>query len=115
MRAKAVVKYIRLSPQKCRLVVDQIRAQPVEKALDILKFSGKKAAAPVKKTLDSAIANAEHNDGADIDELWIDHAAVGQAPSLKRFRARAKGRGARIIKRGCHITVSVTDEPRAKR
>jgi large subunit ribosomal protein L22 len=115
MRAKSIAKYIRLSPQKCRLVVDQIRALPVDKALEILKFSDKKGAVPVKKALDSAIANAEHNEGADIDELWVDRAMVDQAPTLKRFRARAKGRGARILKRGCHITVGVTDEPRAKK
>lgn len=112
MRVRSVAKYIRLSPQKCRLVVDQIRSKPVEKALEILEFSGKKAAVPVKKTLDSAIANAEHNEGADIDDLWIDRAVVDDAPVLKRFRPRAKGRGARILKRGCHITVSVSDEPR---
>jgi len=110
MRAQAITKYARLSPQKCRLVADQIRARPVQKALDILNFSGKKAAGLLKKTLDSAIANAEHNEGADIDELWIDRVLVDEAPTLKRFRARAKGRGARILKRGCHITVSVSDE-----
>jgi len=111
MRAQAVTKYARLSPQKCRLVADQIRARPVQKALDILQFSGKKAAALLKKTLDSAIANAEHNEGADIDALWIDRVMVDDAPTLKRFRPRAKGRGARILKRGCHITLSVSDEP----
>ena len=112
MRVTSTAKYVRLSPQKCRLVVDQIRARPVERALEILEFSLKKGAVPVKKVLDSAIANAEHNEGADIDELWIDRATVDQAPMLKRFRARAKGRGARILKRGCHITLSVSDEPR---
>lgn len=112
MRAQAITKYARLSPQKCRLVADQIRARPVQKALDILNFSGKKAAALLKKTLDSAIANAEHNEGADIDALWIDRVLVDDAPTLKRFRPRAKGRGARILKRGCHITLSVSDEPR---
>ena len=112
MRVRSLIKYIRLSPQKCRLVVDQIRAQPVEKALEILEFSPKKGAVPVKKALDSAIANAEHNEGADIDELWVDRATVDDAPTLKRFRPRAKGRGARILKRSCHITVSVSDEPR---
>ncbi len=112
MRVRAVAKYVRLSPQKCRLVVDQIRARPVDKALEILEFSGKKAAGVVKKALDSAIANAEHNEGADIDALWIDQAVVNQGPMLKRFRPRAKGRGARILKRSCHISVSVSDEPR---
>ncbi len=112
MRVRSVAKYVRLSPQKCRLVVDQIRSKPVDKALEILEFSGKKGATPVKKALDSAIANAEHNEGADIDELWIDQAMVDQAPMLKRFRPRAKGRGVQILKRSCHITVSVSDEPR---
>ena len=112
MRVHSIAKYVRLSPQKCRLVIDQIRAQPVGRALEILEFSPKKGAVPVKKVLDSAIANAEHNEGADIDELWIDRATVDQAPTMKRFRPRAKGRGARILKRTCHITVSVSDEPR---
>ena len=112
MRVRSVAKYVRLSPQKCRLVVDQIRAKPVDKALEILEFSPKKGAVPVKKVLDSAIANAEHNEGADIDELWIDQAMVDPAPMLKRFRPRAKGRGSRILKRNCHITVSVSDAPR---
>jgi len=112
MQVRSVAKYIRLSPQKCRLVVDQIRSKPVEKALEILQFSNKKGATPVKKVLDSAIANAEHNEGADIDELWISQAMVDEAPTLKRFRARAKGRGTRILKRSCHITLSVSDAPR---
>ena len=113
MRATSIAKYVRLSPQKCRLVVDQIRTRSVERALEILEFSHKKGALPVKKVLDSAIANAEHNENADVDELWIDQVMVDEAPMLKRFRARAKGRGARILKRNCHITVSVSDEPRA--
>lgn len=113
MRAKSIAKYVRLSPQKCRLVVDQIRAKPVDKALEILRFSPKKAAPLVKKVLDSAIANAEHNAGADIDMLVVYRAFVDQAPTLKRFRARAKGRGARILKRGCHITLQVSDESRS--
>lgn len=115
MRVRSVAKYIRLSPQKCRLVVDQIRSKPVEEALDILEFSDKKGAVPVKKVLDSAIANAEHNEGADIDELWIDQAMVDEAPTLKRFQPRAKGRGVPILKRACHITLSVSDEPRARK
>lgn len=115
MRAQAIAKYVRLSPQKCRLVVDQIRSKPVERALEILEFSPKKAATPVKKVLDAAIANAEHNEGADIDELWIDRVMVDAAPTIKRFRARAKGRGAAILKRNCRITLSVSDEPRPSR
>ncbi len=112
MQVRSVAKYVRLSAQKCRLVADQIRTLPVEKALEVLSFSPKKGAVSLKKVLDSAIANAEHNEGADIDELWISQVMVDEAPTLKRYRARAKGRGTRILKRNCHITVSVSDEPR---
>jgi large subunit ribosomal protein L22 len=115
MQVKSVAKYVRLSAQKARLVADQIRLLPVEKALEVLEFSSKKGALPIKKTLDSAIANAEHNEGADIDELWVNQVMVDNAPMIKRFRARAKGRGARIIKRNCHITISVSDEAQPKR
>ena len=115
MQVKSISKYVRLSPQKCRLVADQIRSLPVEKALEVLQFSSKKGAVPVRKTLDSAIANAEHNEGADIDELWINQIMVDEAPTMKRYRARAKGRGTRILKRSCHITVSVSDEEQPKR
>ncbi|MBX2867685.1 MAG: 50S ribosomal protein L22 [Acidiferrobacterales bacterium] len=115
MQAKSISRYVRLSPQKCRLVADQVRSMPVEKALELLQFSPKKGALPVRKTLDSAIANAEHNEGADIDELWINEIMVDEAPTLKRFRARAKGRGTRILKRSCHITVSVSDEERPRK
>ncbi len=111
MEVRSVAKYIRLSPQKCRLVIDQIRSKPVEQALEILEFSSKKAATPIKKVLDSAIANAEHNEGADVDELFVSQAMVDEAPTLKRFRARAKGRGTKILKRNCHITVFVSDKP----
>ncbi len=112
MQARSVTKYVRLSAQKCRLVADQIRLLPVEKALEVLEFSNKKGSIPVKKVLDSAIANAEHNEGADIDELWVSQVMIDEAPTLKRMRPRAKGRGSRILKRNCHITVSVSDEPR---
>jgi large subunit ribosomal protein L22 len=112
MQVRSVAKYVRLSAQKCRLVADQIRTLPVEQALEVLSFSPKKGAVPLKKVLDSAIANAEHNEGADIDELWINQVMIDEAPTLKRFRARAKGRGTRILKRNCHITVSVSDDPR---
>jgi large subunit ribosomal protein L22 len=115
MQVKSISKYVRLSPQKARLVADQIRRLPVERALEVLQFSSKKGALPIRKTLDSAIANAEHNEGADIDELWINQIMVDEAPMMKRFRARAKGRGTRILKRNCHITVSVSDEPQPKR
>ena len=103
----AVAKNIHLSAQKGRLVADQIRGLPVAQALNILAFSPKKGAGIIKKALDSAIANAEHNDGADIDELKVTTIYIDKATSLKRFRARAKGRGNRIEKQTCHITVSV--------
>lgn len=115
MEARSVAKYVRLSAQKCRLVADQVRSLPVDKALEVLEFSTKKGSLPMKKVLDSAIANAEHNEGADIDDLWISQVMVDEAPTLKRFRARAKGRGTRILKRTCHITLSVSDEPRISR
>jgi large subunit ribosomal protein L22 len=110
METAAKLSYARISPQKCRLVADQIRGLPVEKALQLLAFSPKKASALVKKVLESAIANAEHNDGADIDELKVSKIFVDQGPTLKRMRARAKGRGNRILKRTSHITVMVADK-----
>lgn len=99
----------KISAQKVRLVADQVRTLPVERALDILTFSNKKAAALVKKVLESAIANAEHNDGADIDELRVKTIYVDEGPTHKRWRARAKGRGNRILKRTSHITVTVAE------
>ncbi|MFT5111795.1 MAG: large subunit ribosomal protein L22 [Parasphingorhabdus sp.] len=110
MQVSAVAKYVRLSPQKCRLVVDQIRKLPVARAVEILEFSPKKAAVHVRKVLESAIANAEHNEGADIDELKVSAIMVDEAPTMKRWRARAKGRAASIKKQNCHITVTVSDE-----
>ncbi|MCC5862754.1 MAG: 50S ribosomal protein L22 [Gammaproteobacteria bacterium] len=107
MQVSATLRYARISPQKCRLVVDQIRGKDVGAALQILSFSPKKAAGIVRKVLESAIANAEHNNGADIDELRVSMVQVNEAPTYKRFRARAKGRGARILKRNSHITVEV--------
>lgn len=109
MEVAAILKYTRLSAQKCRLVCDQIRGLPVDRALDILKFSNKKSAAIVKKVLDSAIANAEHNEGADIDELKIKTIFADQGSTLKRMHARAKGRGCRILKPTCHITIILSD------
>jgi large subunit ribosomal protein L22 len=111
MEATAVLKYVRLSAQKGRLVADQIRGLPVARALELLQFSNKKAAGPVRKALESAIANAEHNEGADVDELRVRTIYVDGGPVLKRFHARAKGRGVRILKRSCHITVTVGDKP----
>ncbi len=107
MSTTAVVKGVRLSAQKGRLVADQIRGLPVGAALNILTFSPKKGAVIIKKALESAIANAEHNDGADIDELKVTTIYVDKAASLKRFMARAKGRGNRIEKQTCHITITV--------
>jgi large subunit ribosomal protein L22 len=107
MEVKAIHRGARISAQKTRLVVDQIRGLPVDKALNVLTFSPKKAAGIVKKVVLSAIANAEHNEGADIDELKITSIYVDKAASLKRFTARAKGRGNRIEKQSCHITVTV--------
>ncbi|RLA03502.1 MAG: 50S ribosomal protein L22 [Gammaproteobacteria bacterium] len=98
-----------ISAQKTRLVADQVRGMPVENALNLLTFSNKKAAVLVKKVLESAIANAEHNDGADIDELIVSSIYVDEGPTLKRLKARAKGRADRILKRTCHITVKVSD------
>jgi large subunit ribosomal protein L22 len=109
MEVAARLKHARLSAQKCRLICDQIRGLRVDRALDLLRFSTKKAAAMVKKVLESAIANAEHNAGADIDELKVSSIFADQGPSYKRMSARAKGRGCRILKPTCHITVIVSD------
>ncbi len=110
MQAVAKLRHARLAAQKGRLVADQIRGLPVERALNILTFSNKKGAALMKKVLDSAIANAENNEGADIDELRVSTVCVDEGPTMKRIRARAKGRAARILKRTSHITVTVADK-----
>jgi large subunit ribosomal protein L22 len=107
MEVKAIHRGARISAQKTRLVADQIRGLPVDKALNVLTFSPKKAAGIVKKVVLSAIANAEHNEGVDIDELKIKVIYIDKAASLKRFTARAKGRGNKIEKQSCHITVTV--------
>ncbi|UDG81858.1 50S ribosomal protein L22 [Candidatus Vallotia cooleyia] len=107
MEVKAIHRGARISAQKTRLVVDQIRGLRVDKALNILTFSPKKAAGIVKKVVLSALANAEHNEGLDINDLKIKSIYVDKAASLKRFTARAKGRGNRIEKQSCHITVTV--------
>jgi large subunit ribosomal protein L22 len=111
METQAKLYGVRLSAQKGRLVADLIRGRSVEQALNILAFSPKKGAQLIKKVLESAIANAEHNDGADVDELRVSRVDVDRGFSLKRFQARAKGRGNRIIKPTCHIFVTVSDEP----
>jgi large subunit ribosomal protein L22 len=110
MQAIAKLRHARISAQKGRLVADQIRGLPVERALNLLTFSDKKAAVIIKKVLDSAIANAENNEGADIDELRVAAICVDEGPTMKRIRARAKGRAARIFKRTSHVTVTVADK-----
>jgi large subunit ribosomal protein L22 len=105
----AVLRQARISPQKARLVADLIRNLPVDRALQILTFSTKKAAPLIKGVLESAIANAEHNEGADIDELKVAAICIDCGPVLKRMHARAKGRGNRILKRTSHITVTVSE------
>ncbi|EGG28226.1 MAG: 50S ribosomal protein L22 [Aequoribacter sp.] len=109
MEVAAKLRGARISAQKARLVADQVRGLPVEKALDVLAFSPKKAAHIVKKVLDSAIANAENNEGADVDELKVSTIFVDEGMTMKRLRPRAKGRADRILKRTCHITVKVAD------
>ena len=107
METRASLRGVRLSAQKGRLVADLVRGKPVGQALNILAFSPTKGAGIIKKVLESAIANAEHNEGADIDTLKVATVYVDKGPSLKRFSARAKGRGNRIEKQTCHITLFV--------
>ncbi|MBE9516717.1 MAG: 50S ribosomal protein L22 [Proteobacteria bacterium] len=114
METKAIARNIHMSAQKARLVADQIRGLPVDKALELLQFSNKKAALPIRKVLESAIANAEHNDGADIDELSVNRICVDEGATMKRWRAAAKGRGVRILKRSSHISVTVGDSKGGK-
>ncbi|MCP5149414.1 MAG: 50S ribosomal protein L22 [Chromatiales bacterium] len=109
MEVSAKLRFVRMSAQKARLVADQIRGLPVERAVELLSFSNKKAAGLLKKALDSAIANAEHNEGADIDELKVSAVLVDRGPTHKRFHARARGRGNRILKPTSHIVVTVSD------
>ncbi|MDZ7669614.1 MAG: 50S ribosomal protein L22 [Gammaproteobacteria bacterium] len=110
MEVSATAKRLRVSPQKARLVVDLVRGKPVGDALEILGFSTQKAAGLVRKVVESAIANAENNEGADIDELKISQIFVNEGLTMKRIKPRAKGRADRILKRTSHITVTVTDE-----
>ncbi len=109
MEVSAKHKFAKISAQKCRLVANQVRGLPVEAALDLLMFSQKKVAGLIRTVLTSAIANAEHNEGLDIDELEVSTIFVDEGPTMKRFRARAKGRGTRVLKRTCHITVKVRE------
>ncbi|WKD49372.1 50S ribosomal protein L22 [Microbulbifer spongiae] len=110
MEVAAKLRGARLSAQKARLVADQVRGKGAEEALDILAFSKKKGAAIVKKVLESAIANAEHNEGADVDELKVSTIFVDEGMTMKRIKPRAKGRADRILKRTCHITVKVAEK-----
>lgn len=110
METRAILRGVHLSAQKGRLVADLVRGKPVEQALNILQFSPKKASKIVRKVIESAIANAEHNDGADVDELKVKTIHVEKGTSMRRFAARAKGRGARIEKQTCHIFVTVADK-----
>ena len=109
MEVIARLKGARLSAQKARLVADQIRGKAVEEALLVLTYSPKKGAAIIKKVLNSAIANAEHNEGADVDELKVSTIMVDEGMTMKRIMPRAKGRADRILKRSCHITITVAD------
>lgn len=110
MEVVAKLKGARMSAQKARLVADQIRGKSVESALETLQFSTKKGADIIKKVLESAIANAEHNDGADVDELKVSKIFVDEGMTMKRIKPRAKGRADRIFKRSCHITVKVAEK-----
>jgi large subunit ribosomal protein L22 len=109
METRAILRSAKISAQKGRLVADMIRGQPVDKALSILAFTPKKGAAIIKKVLESAIANAEHNDGADVDALKVKSVLVERGTFLRRFQARAKGRGNRVLKHSCNIYVTVGD------
>jgi large subunit ribosomal protein L22 len=110
MQVAAKHRYARIASQKARLVADQIRGKSVGEALKLLEFSPKRAAKLLRKVLESAIANAEHNNGADVDDLKVKTIFVDEGPHMKRFMARAKGRGARILKRTSHISIIVADE-----
>ena len=110
MEISAKLRAARLSPQKCRLVADQVRGLEVGAALELLNFSNRKGAFLIRKLLESAIANAEHNQGADIDELRISRICIDQGPAHKRFKARARGRAFDIMKRTSHISLALSDE-----
>jgi large subunit ribosomal protein L22 len=109
MEVKAVAKHVRISPQKVRKIVDAVKGKQVGNGLNALKFMPQKAAGIVEKVLKSAVANADHNNDLDVDSLFVKNIIVDPGPSLKRFRARARGRGARILKRTSHVTVIVAD------
>ena len=110
MESFAKLRFARISPQKARLVADEVRGMPVERALETLQFSSEKAAHIVRKVLESAVANAEHNEGADIDELKVATIMVDEGPTMKRMKPRARGRADRIFKRTSHVTIRVADK-----
>ncbi len=110
MKVRAEAKYIRQSPYKVRLVLDLVRGLPIDDARDVLTLTNRRAAAPILKVLDSAVANAEHNFALDGDELFVAEAYANEGPTLKRYRPRARGRATRIRKRTSHITIVVADE-----
>lgn len=110
MQTQAVLKFVRLSPQKGRLLADLVRGKKVDEALNVLKFSQQRAAGIIRKVLESAIANAENNSGADVDELKVKEIFVDQGPTMKRIRPRAKGRADRVLKPTSHVTIRVSDE-----
>lgn len=110
MESFAKLRFARISPQKARLVADEVRGLPVERALETLQFSTKKAAHIVRKVLESAVANAEHNEGADIDELKVSTIMVDEGPVMKRMKPRARGRADRIFRRTSHVTIRVADK-----
>ncbi|WP_423821641.1 50S ribosomal protein L22 [Salinisphaera sp. SPP-AMP-43] len=109
MESVAKLRFARISAQKVRLVADEVRGMPVERALEVLEFSTKKASGIVRKVLESAVANAEHNEGADIDELKIATIMVDEGPTMKRMKPRARGSADRILKRTSHVTIRVAD------
>lgn len=110
MESFAKLRFARISPQKVRLVADEVRGMPVERALETLQFSTKKAAHIVRKLLESAVANAEHNEGADIDELKVSVIMIDEGPTMKRMKPRARGRADRIFKRTSHLMIRVADK-----
>jgi large subunit ribosomal protein L22 len=110
MEVRAVSKYVRISPRKVRILVDAVKGKPVEIAIEILKFMPQKAAAIVEKIIRSAVANADQHPDIDVDALVVGNIIADQGPTLKRFKARARGRGTRILKRTAHITVILKDE-----
>ena len=113
MEVRAVAKYVRISPRKVRKMVDSVKGKPVEKALDTLKYMPLKAAKIVEKTMRSAVANADQHPDIDVDNLVVRNVIADQGPTLKRFKARARGRGTRILKRTSHITVILAEESMA--